>query len=135
MPQRRFRAGCPVAALGHDVETLAGFCLTGLVLFARLEAPPGDEGVLPAPTGLWVDERGPLCGSGGCGRQVDAIGTHVHEQMRAHLAMRGFTSRRPGPVTGQERMCRQTGLVATHEVCAELQDVAADTVRVSWYID
>lgn len=128
--------GGRLAGVGRLVAlVLTGFLLTGVVLFARLEAPPGDESVLPAPSTLRIVDRDPVCGSGGCAREVDAVGDHADERMRTHLTEQGFTSRLPGPVAGVERMCRLTGVVVTHEVCVHLDPVAAGAVRVAWYLN
>nr|WP_253767197.1 hypothetical protein [Goodfellowiella coeruleoviolacea] len=124
-----------LAGLGRlAAMVLAGLVATGFVLFAQLEAPPGDEGVLPGPPGLRVAEGTGWCGSGNCARELDATGDRAHELVRAHLAARGFAPR-PSLSSGDERVCRLTGLVAAHEVCAELRDVAVDTVRVLWYVN
>jgi len=73
------------------------------------------------------------CGSGGCWRDLDATGDRAHEVMRAHLDSRGYAPASPLS-SGDERMCHRTGLVATHEVCAELKDVSGG-VRVTWYVN
>ncbi|WP_440899321.1 hypothetical protein [Actinosynnema sp.] len=110
-----------------------GFLLLGFLWLARLESPPGDEGVLPALAVLRVEEGELLCGSGGCARQARATGDHAPEAVRDRLAARGFTHR--DPLAADARLCRTTGLVVQHEVCAELRDVSADVVRVVWYLD
>jgi hypothetical protein len=37
-------------------------------------------------------------------------------------------------VFGTPRFCRATGLVVTHEVCADLHTLSPDAVRVEWYV-
>ncbi|MFJ5991528.1 hypothetical protein [Lentzea sp. NPDC092896] len=115
--------------LGLATMVLAGFLATAVVLLGRLEAKPGDEGVLPAPSGLRVAEGSGYCGSGNCSREVTATGDHATDVMREHLEARGFTVRTP------ERMCRATGLVFTHEVCAESKKISSDAVEVTWYVN
>ncbi|GAA2696728.1 MULTISPECIES: hypothetical protein [Actinosynnema] len=108
-----------------------GFLLLGFLGLTGLEAPPGDEGVAPALAVLRVEEGEPLCGSGGCARQARATGDRAPEVARERLAARGFAHREP--LDADDRLCRATGLVVEHEVCAELRDVAPDAVRVVWY--
>lgn len=117
-----------VAVLVLPVLVIAGFLAAGFVAIMRMEAPPGDEGVVPGPPGLPVVEGDIGCGSGGCWRVLDASGDRAHDVMRAHLASRGFSG-------DEQRMCRRTGLVATHEVCAELRKLMPAGVRVTWYVD
>jgi hypothetical protein len=100
-----------------------------------LEAPPGDEGVLPGPSGLRIAEQDLSCASGGCARVVNATGDHARESMRAYLAAQGFTPRTAIVTYVDERMCRLTGVVVAHEVCVELRDISAATVQISWYLD
>lgn len=111
----------------------AGFLITGVVLLDRLEARPLDEGVLPAPPGLRVVEGEGHCGSGGCSRDVTATGDGALQVMRAHLTARGFTAARP--LNADERMCRRTGIVVPHEVCAELRNISPSEVQVLWYVN
>ncbi|WP_235921505.1 hypothetical protein [Lentzea tibetensis] len=111
-----------------------GFVATGFVLFAQLEEAPGDENVLPAPAQLRIAED-KACGSGGCWRVLTATGDRAPAVMREHLASRGYT---PGPtstITGNPRMCQQTGVLVTHQVCAELKDISANAVQVDWYVN
>jgi len=115
--------------LGLVTMVLAGFLATAVVLLGQLEAKPGDEGVLPAPSGLRVAEGSGYCGSGNCSREVTATGDRAPDLMREHLESRGFTVRTP------ERLCRATGLVFTHEVCAEPKKISSDTVEVTWYVN
>lgn len=110
---------------------LSGFCLTGAVLVGRYETPPGDENVVPGPAELRIDDHGPVCGSHSCAREVYAIGDHPRAAFRAHLADEGFS---PAPPSFRdERLCRATGLVVAYEICAELRDINADTVQITWY--
>jgi hypothetical protein len=120
--------------LGLVTMVLAGFLAAAVVLFGQLEAKPGDEGVLPAPSGLRMTEGDGWCGSGNCSREVVATGDRAAEVMREHLASRGFSSRAPLG-SGDERVCRATGLVFTHEVCAETKNIASDVVEVTWYVN
>ena len=53
--------------------------------------------------------------------------------VRAGLAEGGFTSR--PAILDTERVCRQTGLVLVHEVCAELSNTSPTSVNVRWYVD
>ncbi|WP_030475190.1 hypothetical protein [Lentzea albidocapillata] len=106
-----------------------GFFITGVVLFDELEAKPRDEGVLPGPPGLQVVEGPGYCGSGNCSREVTMTGDRAPEVVRGHLESRGYTARTP------ERMCREVGVVFTHEVCAEPKTISADTVEVTWYVN
>jgi len=115
--------------LGLVTMIMAGFLAAAVVLFGQLEAKPDDEGVLPAPSGLRVAEGSGYCGSGNCSRELTATGDRAAEVMREHLESRGFTVRTP------ERMCRATGLVFTHEVCAESKKIASDAVKVTWYFN
>ncbi|MDX8030361.1 hypothetical protein SK803_09070 [Lentzea sp. BCCO 10_0856] len=126
--------GRTVLVLVLPVLVVGGFVAGGFVAVMRMEAPPGDEGVVPGPPGLQVAEGRIGCGSGGCWREVDATGDSAREVMRTHLDSRGYapaSSLSPGA----ERMCRRTGLVAAHEVCAELKDVSAGSVHVIWYVN
>ncbi|MGH3440016.1 MAG: hypothetical protein ACRDRN_26675 [Sciscionella sp.] len=112
---------------------LAGLVVTGGVLFAGLEAPPGDEGISPGPPQLRITE-GHECGSGGCWRVLKAIGDRAPDVMRDYLVARNFA---PGPtstITGAPRFCRSTGIVVDHKVCAELRTLSANAVRVGWYV-
>ncbi|MFJ8962075.1 hypothetical protein ACIRG5_22070 [Lentzea sp. NPDC102401] len=115
--------------LGLVTMVLAGFLATAVVLLGQLEAKPGDEGVLPAPSGLRIAEGSGYCGSGNCSREVTATGDRAPDLMREHLESRGFTVRTP------ERLCRATGLVFTHEVCAEPKRISSDAVEVTWYVN
>jgi hypothetical protein len=115
--------------LGLVTMIMAGFLATAVVLLGQLESKPGDEGVLPAPSGLRIAEGRGHCGSGNCSREVIATGDRAPDVMREHLESRGFSSRTP------KRMCRATGFVFTHEVCAEPRTIASDTVEVTWYVN
>jgi hypothetical protein len=123
-----------VGVLVLPVFVVAGFVAAGYVGIMRMEAPPGDEGVVPGPPGLQVVEGDGGCGSGNCWRVLDATGDHAHDVMRAHLVSRGYAAAKPLS-SGDERMCRQNGLVATHEVCAELRDLMPAGLRVTWYVN
>ncbi|HET9140181.1 hypothetical protein [Actinophytocola sp.] len=112
---------------------LAGFVLAGGALIAQLEAMPGDEGVFPGPAQLRVVIEDSWCGSSNCSRILEANGDRAPEVMREHLASQGFTA--APTITGRRRVCRQTGILVTHEVCAELQDISATAVRVEWYVN
>ncbi|MGW6928549.1 hypothetical protein ACWGE0_00710 [Lentzea sp. NPDC054927] len=125
--------GRTVLVLMLPVLVVGGFVAGGFVALMRMEAPPGDEGVLPVPPGLRVVKSDRYCGSGNCSREVTATGDDALQTMRTHLASRGFTAARP--LNDDGRMCRRTGLVATHEVCAELRDVSPSGVRVTWYVN
>ena len=103
--------GRTVAVLLLPILVVGGFVAGAFVAVMRMEAPPGDEGVVPGPAGLRLARGDVKCGSGGCWREVDATGDNAHEVMRAHLASHGFDE-------DDTRMCRRTRLVATHEVCA-----------------
>lgn len=116
------------------VPVIAGFLVAAFVALMRMEAPPGDEGVVPGPAGLKVVEDHIGCGSGGCWRELDATGDRAHEVMRAYLDSHGYTPA-TSLTSGDERMCRRTGLVAVHEVCAELKDKVAGSVHVIWYVN
>ncbi|WP_439658124.1 hypothetical protein ACSHWB_37875 [Lentzea sp. HUAS TT2] len=115
--------------VGLVAMVMTGFLAAAVVLLGQLEAKPGDEAVLPAPAGLRVAEGSGYCGSGNCSREVVATGDRAPEVMRAHLESHGFTARTP------VRMCRATGLVFTHEVCAESKTISADAVKVTWYVN
>lgn len=110
-----------------------GFLATVVLWFDRLEAKPKDEGVLPGPAGVQVVEGDGWCGSGNCSRELDVTGDRATEVMRAHLTSRGFTP--ASSLDGDERMCRTTGLVMTHQVCAELERPAVSSVQVAWYVN
>ncbi|MET9626902.1 hypothetical protein ABZX92_05510 [Lentzea sp. NPDC006480] len=100
-------------------------------------AAPGDEGVLPGPSGLRLSHAEMWCGSGhgaNCARQVEATGERAHEVMRTHLASHGYTSAK-SLSNNEERVCRSTGLVFGREVCAELKDLSATAVKVTWYVN
>ena len=114
---------------------LIGFVVTGGVLFTQLEAVPGDEGVYPGPSQLRVVPEGYSCGSGNCWRVLEANGDRAPEVMREYLAARGFTPRPKDTITGNPEVCRQTGVLVTHEVCADLRDISASAVRVEWYVN
>jgi hypothetical protein len=122
---RRVRTG----VLGLVTMIMAGFLAAAVVLLGQLEAKPGDEGVLPVPSGLKVAEGSGHCGSGNCSREVIATGDRAPDVMREHLESRGFAVRTP------QRMCRAIGLVFTHEVCAEPKRITSDTVEVTWYVN
>lgn len=126
MPRER---GLTSSSLGLVAMVGIGFLVTAVVLLDRLEAKPGDEGVLPAPAGLRVAEGTGHCGSGNCSREVTLSGERAPEVVREHLDSHGFSARTP------ERMCRETGLVFTHEVCAELATAGPDAVEVTWYVN
>jgi hypothetical protein len=94
---------------------------------------PGSEGVLPEPPAIEIVEGAGHCGSGNCAREVEATGDRAPEVMRAHLASRGFSP--SPPLDSDERLCRVIGLAVRHEVCAELRDTGANSVRVLWYVN
>lgn len=124
-----------VAAVSGLVTMVGtGFLAAVIVLFGQMDSKPGDEGVLPLPSGLRVVEGDGWCGSGNCSREVTTTGDRAPEVMREHLASRGFSPRRPLS-SGAERVCRETGLVFTHEVCAETRKVTSTTVEVTWYVN
>lgn len=114
-----------------------GFLSAAFVVVVDYEGTaPRDEGVVPGPAGLRVEERGGWCGSGhgaNCARVLMATGERAHEVMRAHLMSRGYTSAKP--FNSDERLCRRTGLVSVQEVCADLKDLSATGVRVTWYVN
>jgi hypothetical protein len=110
-----------------------GFVGALVLWFDRLESKPKDEGVLPAPSGVKVVEGGGWCGSGNCARELEVTGDRATEVMRAHLMSRGFSA--ASSLDGDERMCRTTGLVMTHKVCAELERPTGNSVRVAWYVN
>ena len=126
MPRER---GLNSSSLGLVAMVGVGFLITAVVLLDRLEAKPGDEGVLPGPSGLRAVEGTGHCGSGNCSREVRMTGERAPEVVREHLESRGFTTRTP------ERMCRATGLVFTHEVCAEPDAIGPDAVEITWYVN
>jgi hypothetical protein len=113
---------------------VAGFVLTGAVLFSEWKAPPGDEGVAPGPARLALTES-TGCGSGNCWREMAATGDHAADVLRSHLTARDFT---PAPSADDrriERFCRATGLLVTHTVCADLYTFSATSARVDWYVN
>jgi hypothetical protein len=114
-----------------------GFLSAAFVVVVVYEgAAPRDEGVLPGPAGLRVQEADGWCGSGhgaNCARVLEATGERAHEVMRAHLVSHGYTS--ATPFNADERLCRKTGLVSVQEVCADLKDLSATGVRVTWYVN
>lgn len=115
--------------------TMVAFGWLGAAFFlvTNLEGKPGSEGVLPEPAGLQVVEGPGSCGSGNCAREITATGDRPLEAMRAHLASRGFSAAEP--LGGNERMCRERGLVVTDEVCAELRQLLPGGVQVTWYVN
>ncbi|MGW6442415.1 hypothetical protein [Lentzea sp. NPDC055074] len=126
MPRER---GLTASSLGLVAMVGAGLLITAVVLFDQLEDKPGDESVLPGPSDLRTTEMDGHCGSGNCSREVVLVGDRAPELVREHLESRGFTARTP------ERMCRATGLVFTHEVCAESKTITPDRVAVVWYVN
>lgn len=116
------------------LAAVVGVGLLGLAVAVLDEyegAAPGDEDVLPVPAGLRLGKVDMMCGSGhgaNCWRQFEATGERAHEVMRAHLESHDYTS-------ANERFCRSTGLVSVREVCAELKDVSATAVKVTWYVN
>ncbi|GLY44336.1 hypothetical protein Amsp01_103590 [Amycolatopsis sp. NBRC 101858] len=113
---------------------VAGFAVAGGAWFADLEAAPGDEGVVPVPAGLRAAQD-VECGSGGCWRVLEATGDRAPEVLRDHLTARHFTPAPQSGITRVPRFCRRTGLLVTHEVCAELRTLSPDAVRVEWYVN
>jgi hypothetical protein len=123
----RRRSGALLPAM-----VVIGFAATGGVLFLHMDAPPGDEGVAPGPSQLTV-VRDQACGSGGCWSVLDATGDRATEVMRDYLLPHGFT---PASASdGVSRLCRRTGVLITHEVCADLRTRSATAVRVEWYVN
>ncbi|MFD9697898.1 hypothetical protein [Lentzea sp. NPDC059081] len=112
---------------------IAAAVAVGVVLIAQYEAKPGDEGVLPGPVGVRVVEGAGYCGSHSCSRDLEATGDRAADVMRAHLASRGYTPK--ASLDDSERMCRRTGLVVTHEACAELHKATPSSVEVVWYVN
>ncbi|RSM46058.1 hypothetical protein DMA12_12290 [Amycolatopsis balhimycina DSM 5908] len=113
---------------------VAGFVVTGGVLFSEWEAPPGDEGVSPGPAQLRIVES-IGCGSGNCWREMAVTGDYAADVLRAHLTARDFI---PAPSAGDrriERFCRDTGLLVTHTVCADLYTFTETSARVDWYVN
>lgn len=123
-----------VGVLGLVTMVGIGLLATAVVLLDQLESKPGDESVLPGPSGVRVAEGVGWCGSGNCSREVVVTGAGAAEVMREHLESRGF-SPRSRLSSRAERVCRETGLVFTHEVCAETQTVTSDSVKVIWYVN
>ncbi|MEQ0562302.1 hypothetical protein ABJI51_24730 [Amycolatopsis sp. NEAU-NG30] len=123
------RGGARLASL-----VCAGFLFAGASLFAAYEAPPGDEGVTPAPAQLAITEQRFDCGSHQCWQVVETAGTGAPEVLREHLLARNFT---PAPAldTRVSRFCRTTGLVVDHKVCADVTSFAPDTARLEWYVN
>ncbi|MET8758452.1 hypothetical protein [Lentzea sp. NPDC004782] len=131
--ERRWLAGVVwLAALAG-----LGFLSAAFVVVVVYEgAAPRDEGVLPGPPGLRVAEVDGWCGSGhgaNCARVLEATGERAHEVMRAHLVSHGYTAAKQ--LDTDERLCRRTGLVSVQEVCADLKDLSATGVRVTWYVN
>ncbi|SER05937.1 hypothetical protein SAMN05216188_107236 [Lentzea xinjiangensis] len=121
------------AGVGWLLGTVGlGLLATAWLLLMGLEAKPRDEGVLPGPAGLRVAEGTGWCGSGNCSRDLEATGDRAADVMREHLVSRGYVSR--PPYNDNELLCRTTGLVVTHEVCAELRNVMPRGVEVVWYV-
>jgi hypothetical protein len=114
------------------LPVLAGFVVAGAVLVLHHEDPPGDEGVAPGPSQLTV-VRDQACGSGGCWGVLDATGDHATDVMRAYLVPHGFTP--ASALAGVPRLCRRTGVLVTHEVCANLRTRSANAVQVEWYVN
>jgi hypothetical protein len=113
---------------------VVGFLVTGAVLFTQWEAPPGDEGVAPGPSRLTIT-RDFSCGSGGCWGVLNATGDRAPDVMREYLVPHGFTPAAESTITGVSRFCRRTGVLVTHEVCAELWTLSANAVRVEWDVN
>jgi hypothetical protein len=116
------------------VLVVAGFVVTLGAWFAGLEAAPGDEGIVPGPAGLLIGQS-QECASGGCWRTLDSTGDRAEQRWRDHLAAHGYSPATTGPVTGRPRLCRSTGIVVDHEICAELRVLSPDIVHVEWYDD
>lgn len=118
---------------------LPAMIVPGLAIAVVLDSDasmPRDEGVVSAASGLEVAEGDGHCGSGhgaNCARQLTATGDRAGEVVRTGLASGGFTHR--PPLSTDERLCRQTGLVLVHEVCAELRETSPTSVRVVWYVN
>jgi hypothetical protein len=112
---------------------VAGFVLTGGVLFSEWQAPPGNEGVSPWPAQLQTAESID-CGSGGCWRDITATGDHVSEVLREHLTARHFIPT-PSISPNRELFCRTTGLLVTHKACARLKTYTETSARVEWYVN
>lgn len=123
----------PRGAARLALLVFAGFVVTGGVLISELEAPPGDEGVVPGPP-LRIAQSID-CGSGGCWRVLDATGDRAPEVLRERLASQGFTPAPQSEITRLPRFCRTTGLLVNHEVCADLRTTSPDTVHVEWYVN
>ncbi|MEV6875963.1 hypothetical protein [Amycolatopsis sp. NPDC051128] len=113
----------------HVALVVAGFVVTGGVLFSEWETPPGDEGVSPGPAQLRVTES-TACGSGGCWRELEATGDRAPEVMAEYLLARNFTPVTSHPTIGDPQFCRTTGLVVTHRLCAGIVPLTANSVRV-----
>ncbi|OXM64906.1 hypothetical protein [Amycolatopsis vastitatis] len=112
---------------------VAGFVVTGGVLFSEWDAPPGDEGVSPWPAQLQTAESID-CGSGGCWRDITATGDHASEVLREHLTARHFIPA-PSVISNAELLCRTTGLLVTHKACARLYTFTETSARVEWYVN
>ncbi|MET9226052.1 hypothetical protein [Lentzea sp. NPDC003310] len=128
--ERRVLAGLFVM----PAVTLAGMAFA--VFLSVGASIPRDEGVVSAAAGLQVVEEDAGCGSGhgaNCWRELTATGDRAREVVRAGLAAGGFGQRPSLPT--DERLCRRTGLVLAHEVCAELRDKSPTSVRVLWYVN
>ncbi|MEV6235845.1 hypothetical protein [Lentzea sp. NPDC051838] len=115
-----------------------GFAGAGVLKLGDYEGnAPHDESVLPGPSALQLNEGDVQCGSGHgakCAREAEATGERAGEVMRAHLTSYGYTSAST-TWTGNERLCRTSGLVSVREVCAELKDLSATSLRVRWYVN
>jgi hypothetical protein len=112
---------------------VAGFVVTGGVLFSEWQAPPGNEGVSPWPAQLQTAENID-CGSGGCWRDITATGDHAPEVLREHLTARHFIPA-PSVMSNAELLCRTTGLLVTHKACARLFTFTETSARVEWYVN
>jgi hypothetical protein len=132
-----------VCAVGMRVErqrlspllptmVVVGLLAAGGAVVVHWQAPPRDEGVAPGPSQLTV-ARDYRCGSGGCWGELEVTGDRAFDVMREYLVPHGFTP--AGDVNGIPQLCRRTGVLVTHEVCAQLRARSATAVRVEWYVN
>jgi len=113
--------------LGVLVVVVAGCVTCPLWWIVDLEAPPGDEGLLPMPAGLHVVEE-LECGSGGCARALTITGDRADARVRAHLAARGYRIGSAGTAR------RDTGVLIPHHVRLGYRVGPDGAVRIVWSV-
>lgn len=141
---QRGRAEPPEQRLGLFTSLLTG--IVGGMLAICVSCPlwwlvkgdvPGDEGILPMPSGLTVTENDLRCGTEDCVRSVTVTGDRADARVRAHLAAHGYRLR-PGAAGSDESHAAArhvTGVLIPHRVWLGYTRSGNGAVVLVWRVE